>query len=99
MSDSIRPRRDWNALIATAILVLTTWASGIAAFVATKERVETLTMQHAEKVAEDQRQDDRIRALETNRALMEQINDLRVRDATREADLRALREELARRRR
>ncbi len=91
-------RRDWTGTISVLLVVLTTWGTMAAAWGALSERTETLRGQHLDQQHELQECESRIRAVETSRTLETQISALTAEVAALKAEHRALREELARKR-
>lgn len=94
MSESEHPKKphDWHSWVGVAITVLGTWASIIASYAVLRERVNTQTEQQIDH-------ERRIRDLEHDGKLAEEIGQLRIQVTRLEGKIEALSAEQSRSRR
>jgi hypothetical protein len=83
-------KRDWHSLIGTAITLLTLLVSMAVGWTTLREQSSLLLTRVADH-------ENRIRTIETSRALESKLEELRVQIARLEVELRALRTESSRR--
>jgi hypothetical protein len=68
--------KDFHALIGTGILLLTTWGAMAVAWGSLGERVETLTALDVEKKERIQKCEERLRVIENDRGIENQLSTI-----------------------